>query len=190
MNDGYCKPLHVEIALLLSPHVLNELVSEWTCERQKNAVQSTEWQVFWALPVWTRSGHVIPQLTALQWLPITPGIESKYLSVADFAGLLYLPLSSSSELSSHTVSLAVPIRSLANAPLFLSSSASPWGSTALRGVFGTLWRKYFYCHDREAGLFLCILQRTGQAEIAKNNALSHVAGLDTSGSEKPIMKWT
>ena len=28
MNDGYCKPLHVEIALLLSPHVLNELVNE------------------------------------------------------------------------------------------------------------------------------------------------------------------
>lgn len=135
-------------------------------------------------PMWTRSGHYHSPAESPTVTPYHSwNWRSKYLSVADFSGLI----SSPPFLLIRTLATLCPFCS--HLELGLGTSVpldqcfSMWGRDHPQGNFWSCGRKYFYCYDRGAGLFVCILQRTGQAQIAKNSTLSHVAGLDTSGRE-------
>ena len=80
----------------------------------------------------------------LRWLPITLGIESEYLTVADFSACLSLPLSSGQDSAATPDSFLLPSRAWL---MHLCCSPSLYlheGSITPRDIFEILWGECFF----------------------------------------------
>lgn len=120
----------------------------------------------------------------LRWLPITLGIESEYLTVADFSACLSLPLSSGQD---SAATPQIPFCCLQGLGLCTSvplHRCVPMKEVSHPGTFlkfcgGSVFLSWL-------GEQKCLTAESWAIPDTKVLHVSHVAGLDIPGHEKPF----